>query len=338
MPTLRVLDLCCSEGGISEGIRRACEEKGVGVSITGVDIAPQPRYPFFFIQAEAVSFLEEILTTQTFDFIHVSPPCKSHTVLKHMSNEKSIESEITLDIVNLLRSANTPYTIENVAQAPIRKGATLFGTMFSLPTLRKRIFEIGNWPYIGPTRPTHKGSQRTGELLSVCGKGGYRKDWKPGHISALDRPPCWTTGSPKKDKGIALGITWMSDAGLSQAIPPAYAHHLFSNFLDWYLITKPEPPTPITADQMANLKLQKILHWATGRPQFTKKEVNENFADMYYCNGAFHLGEILSRAVKSGKLVRISRGIYKLPDSPKPPAKPTTKAKPTTAENQLSLF
>ena len=63
----------------------------------------------------------------------------------------------------------------------------------------------------------------------------------------------------------------------------------------------------------------------------TKKEIVEMYGRCYFYNGAKHLGDILSRMVKSGLLIREKPGVFKVGKG--------KKIKPATiVENQSSLF
>src|SRR3954466_13477853 len=70
----RILDLFCGAGGAAMGYSRA------GFDVTGVDIRPQPHYPFTFHQGAALAFLEE--HGHEYAAIHASPPCQTDTAYK----------------------------------------------------------------------------------------------------------------------------------------------------------------------------------------------------------------------------------------------------------------
>ena len=58
--------------------------------ITGVDIAPQPRYPFKFLRADALA-LGDILLAD-FDFIWASPPCQQFCALSTREDRRTFQT------------------------------------------------------------------------------------------------------------------------------------------------------------------------------------------------------------------------------------------------------
>ena len=77
-PRPRLLDLFCGAGGAAMGYSRA------GFDVVGVDINPQPHYPFEFVQGDALVFMEVEGWRRFggFDAIHASPPCQAYSVLQ----------------------------------------------------------------------------------------------------------------------------------------------------------------------------------------------------------------------------------------------------------------
>lgn len=206
-----------------------------GFDVIGVDIAKQPRYPFKFVQADA---LKPPFDLSQFDFIWSSPPCQAHTSLKSMYNAKQ-HIDLVPQTRELLIASGKPFVIENVPGAPVRPDIILCGTMFGLGTgdaelRRHRLFEI-NWipPLVPPCNHYARGR--------VCGVyGGHGRDrrrirpavcgvWgNAGGKRARDGTQQFSTAERKE----AMGIDWMTNSELSQAIPPAYSEFIARAFLN----------------------------------------------------------------------------------------------------------
>lgn len=222
---LRALDLFCGAGGVSMGLRRA------GFEVTGVDRRPQPRYPFTFIQAGAMTF-----PLEGYDLIWASPPCQAHTALRSLPNAKE-HPDLIPEVRARLKASGLPYVIENVPGAPLLQPVRLCGTMFGLQTedgraelRRHRLFET-NLPILILTPPcAHR-------RFSIPVYGGGDQGWDQrrrnypktigvyGHTGgafAKEKAQRFLT----KDRKYAMGIDWMTNEKLSQAIPPAYAEHI----------------------------------------------------------------------------------------------------------------
>lgn len=196
----RALDLFCCAGGAAMGLHRA------GFDVVGVDIEPQPRYPFEFHQADALAY-----PLDGFDFIWASPPCQKFCALRTREDLSGYPDLIEPVRARLL-SSGKPFIIENVPGAPVRRDVVLCGAMFGLRSYRHRHFEC-SFPVDQPDHPKH--------LVRVNRRGENRKThWANGGFLTI-------TG----DVGVycgpeAMGIDWMSGNEMSEAIPPAYSEYL----------------------------------------------------------------------------------------------------------------
>lgn len=194
----KILDLYCGAGGAAMGLHRAWPN----AEIIGVDIKPQPRYPFRFVQA---SVFDLTWNWGIFDFIWASPPCQRYTqMLNHGLTDRNNHPDYIAETRRRLKESGRPYVMENVPGSPLLNPIVLCGEMFGLRVTRHRLFET-SFPVEQPAHPKHKGThiRRQGD------NGYYFRVY--GH----------ETG--KASWGEAMGIDWMRSPELAQAIPPAYS-------------------------------------------------------------------------------------------------------------------
>lgn len=208
----RLLDLCCCQGGAARGYAEA------GFEVVGVDIDPQPRYPFEFIQADALDVLRDVDFLRTFHAIHASFPCQHYSPLGALSPHKTYPDLITPGRP-LLMASGLPWVIENVMSAPLDKtrSIVLCGEMFGLRTIRHRRFEPS--PGLTLTAPKHR------KHSAPTATSRRRERWAQGwHVSITG--DVGTYVGPE-----AMGIDWMTGNGLSEAIPPAYTRFIGEQLL-----------------------------------------------------------------------------------------------------------
>lgn len=192
------IDLFCCAGGAAMGLHRA------GFDVIGVDIKPQPRYPFRFIQGDA---LNPPIDLARADFIWASPPCQAYSKTRAIHGKE--HPNLIPQTRDILKKINALTVIENVPGAPLRDSFTLCGTMFGLRVIRHRNFEANFFvmaPHCGKHGPTnsHRSYSTGAEFITVAGNN-YRR----------------------VEGAAAMGIDWMSSrAELSQAIPPAYSEFI----------------------------------------------------------------------------------------------------------------
>ena len=207
----RLLDLFCGAGGAAMGYHRA------GFEVIGVDIKPQPRYPFEFIQADALDYVWD--RRRRFDAIHASPPCQAYS-------SKTMDRKRHPDLVaatrQALRGIGKPYVIENVHGAPLVLPVRLCGSSFKLRVRRHRLFECSWFPVAPdcnhqwqdgdrPFRLYDHGKWFQSGIVHVFGTGG---------------------GKGKEHWPEAMGIDWMTYSELTQAIPPAYTEFIGKQLIE----------------------------------------------------------------------------------------------------------
>ena len=203
----KLLDLYCCEGGASMGYYKA------GFEVTGVDIHPQPNYPFNFILADALT-----VDLSGYDCFHASPPCYKNT----WSARRWIKGEVAYDkedrvaeTRSLLALTNKPFVIENTPGAEMSNYIRLKGTMFGIKVLRERWFELHGFEILllpSPVLP--KKPIASGEYVTVAGHGGDSKDC---------RLSTWRS---------AMGNEWMSKKGLTQSLPWVYTEFIGKHLLN----------------------------------------------------------------------------------------------------------
>jgi DNA (cytosine-5)-methyltransferase 1 len=204
----RLLDLFCGAGGAAMGYHRA------GFDVVGVDIKPQPHYPFEFLQAswdEPLMVLPGLWERDGIPYaIHASPPCQRYSGMTKKWGRSLDHPDLVDPVRDHLDLIGAPYVIENVEGAPLRDPTMLCGTMFGLRSgeyrlRRHRLFEAHGftvWPpascaHIGPALPVygHAGGKSKRDGLTFPGTDAWRE---------------------------GMGIDWMTGNELAESIPPAY--------------------------------------------------------------------------------------------------------------------
>jgi len=200
----RLLDLFCGAGGASMGYYRA------GFEVIGVDIKPQPHYPFEFHQADALTY-----PLEGYDAYHASPPCQRYT--RATCKQRMIEGREYPDLIsairNRLKMLDKPYIIENVVGSPLETTIILHGGMFKLKVIRPRLFETSFLTF----QPQ---IERLLAYRKICGRDYYR----------VMSGGLWLKGEETRGSFLdwcnAMGIDWMIKNELTQAIPPAYTEYI----------------------------------------------------------------------------------------------------------------
>jgi len=213
----RLLDLFCGADGASMGYHRA------GFEVEGVDIKPQPHYPFKFHLADALEF-----PLDGFDAYHASPPCQFGSVATARWRNVGREYPNLISATReLLLATGKPYVIENVSGAKrhLRCPVLLCGITFGLKVVRHRWFECN--PFI--LSPGHSSKQCHGAVTKGVAINDPAGHGRPGHTYRALTVAGHGGNSQSfkwRDWQEAMGIDWMTKYELTQAIPPAYTEYI----------------------------------------------------------------------------------------------------------------
>ena len=202
--------------------------------ITGVDLAPQPRYPFSFVRADAMEYLTEL--GHEYDLIHASPPCQAYSIMNNLPWNRHREYPVLiLPTIEGLEWLGKPYVVENVMgarhgakglkkrglEAHGLKAGWLCGAMFGKPFYRHRLFAT-NWLWLAPGHPKHSGIIQLGRQLKARADvpvlGGT-------HTTAAGHAAGWRLAA------VGMGVDWMNRMESRQAVPPGYTKFMGAQWL-----------------------------------------------------------------------------------------------------------
>lgn len=205
MSAPRLLDLFCGAGGAAMGYSRA------GFQVVGVDVAPQPHYPFEFQLGDALS-VPHFWALSDFDAIHASPPCQAFTAYRRKGHGVGDGyPDLIAPTRELLEDSGVPWVMENVQGAPLAPTITLCGSMFGLDVRRHRLFESN----LMLLQPECRHDLQRGSFPHATNRTNPRKTVEVG---------VWRI--PLSVQQAAMGIDWMTLSELTEAVPPAYTEHI----------------------------------------------------------------------------------------------------------------
>ena len=229
---MRLLDLYCGAGGAALGYHRAGFDE-----IVGVDVKPQPRYPFEFVRADALEYLAE--RGGDFDAIHASPPCQGYSIMHNLPWLRGRDYPLLiLPTIEILEALGKPCVVENVMGARHGsktlqkrgleshglKAGWLCGTMFGLPFYRHRLFAT-NWMWLAPGHPKHIQRIRAGRELKDRASKIVTIPTRSADGIGIGHAKGWRLAAE------AMGIDWMKRDELTQAIPPVFTEFIGRHLL-----------------------------------------------------------------------------------------------------------
>jgi DNA (cytosine-5)-methyltransferase 1 len=256
----RALDLFCGQGGATRGLQLA------GFHVTGVDLKPQPRYcgeDFYEMDAldadcGEFDFIWASPPCQAFSAMRFMPTAKKHPDLISETRAMLVASGIPYCIENvegaplgdsgyLIMLCGSMFGLGTADSSAELRRHRLFETSFSIPlrpACQHMALPLG--VYGGHVRDRcsnvltvvgHTPVDNKRHSISVTGMGRERPK-TINVVNVVGHTPESRTGMTGKDHNRtrqtftvqqareAMDIDWMSMAGLSQAVPPAYAEFI----------------------------------------------------------------------------------------------------------------
>jgi len=188
-----------------------------GFDVTGVDIEPQPRYPFEFIQADATAF-----PLDGFDAYAASPPCDDHSALAIVNAAKGTGWMLEATLARFA-SLGAPWVVENVEMADMPGSVKLCGSEFGR---RARVGDVEVW------LKRHRKFRSNVWLWGAGGCNCYGKRIIGVYGGGAGGPRNGFRGKGRAQAAReVMGIDWMTGDELDRAIPPAYTEFIGTQLL-----------------------------------------------------------------------------------------------------------
>lgn len=198
----RILDLYCGRGGAAVGYYAA------GFDVVGVDIEPQPLYPFTFIQADAVTYAWE--HGAEYDAAHASCPCQRYGRVAPLT--RGSYPRLIGCTREALIASGRPYVIENVegARSALRSPVTLCMAVWARRLYRHRLFEAGGFKLLAPPHPPHLWPQA---------KMGRTPGPREMHQAVGNFP---AVAEVRRQ----MEMPWSDRRGIAESIPPVFTDYV----------------------------------------------------------------------------------------------------------------
>jgi len=203
--------------------------------IVGVDIAPQPNYPFEFIQGDALTVGRDLLA-EGWDLVHASPPCQAYS--RAWTLHKKDHPKLIEPTRKMLRGSGLPWVIENVEGSGLLTQSSLFGShgvvlcgsAFGLTVeVRGKQFELRRHRLFETSFPVPPlGCRHVFPVIGVYGHGSMdfeRRKNGDFNVSSV---------AVRRE---VMEMPWANRDEIGEAIPPAYTRYIGEQFLDQWAVT-----------------------------------------------------------------------------------------------------